>query len=159
LFYYIRIAKLQTMQERMPANRFENSKYIVEYFPGESTVEFLMKDKEIDAQDVIEMHKVVLSFTQMRPYATLFKAMDFFSLTTEARVEGSKKHYSAFVLVQAFVVKNLAQRLIGNFIMKFNTPVKESRLFANAEDARDWIAMRMAAQLKANRERELNLMQ
>lgn len=147
------------MQGRVPFNRFENSKYIVEYFPEESTVEFLMKDQEIDKQDVIDMHKVVLGFTQMRPYATLFRAMDFFSLTTEARVEGAKKHYSAFVVVQAFVVKNMAQRLIGNFIMKFSTPVRDSRLFATAEDARGWIAMRLAGELKASRERELKLME
>jgi len=133
------------MESRFMANRFENDKYIIEYYPEESTVEFMMKNLEIEKKDIVEMHQVVLGFTQTRNYATLFRAMDFFSITSEARIEGSKRHYSAFVTVQAFVVKNLAQKLIGNFIMKFNAPVRETRLFSTFEEARAWIKTKVEA--------------
>lgn len=123
--------------------RFENHKYIVEYFPERKTVEFYMKDQEIEKEDIAAMHAVTLAMTSTAHYATLFSAMDFFSITAEARAEGQKRHYSAFVTVQAFVVKNLAQRLIGNFIMKFNTPVRESKLFSNYADAKAWLEVKI----------------
>jgi len=126
------------------ANRFENDKYLIDYFPEEHIVEFLMKNKEIEKEDVIAMHNAVLAMTGTEPYATLFMAMDFFSISSEARAEGAKEHYSDFVIVQAFVVKNLAQRLIGNFIMKFNAPVRETRLFSNPDDARVWLKLKIA---------------
>lgn len=125
-------------------HKFENDKFIIEYYPDDETVEFLMKDGEIDKQDIVDMHNATLAMTKTRKYATLFRAMDFFSITSEARQEGSKKHYSAFVTIQAFVVKNMAQRLLGNFIMKFNSPVRETRLFSNYPDAKEWIKKRLA---------------
>ncbi len=124
-------------------NHFENHKFIVEYFPERKTVEFFMKDEEIEKEDIVAMHAVTLAMTQTAHYATLFRAMDFFSITAEARAEGQKRHYSAFVTLQAFVVKNLAQRLIGNFIMKFNTPLRESKLFSNYEEARAWLEVKI----------------
>lgn len=141
------------MQERFMANRFENEKFIVEYYPEETIVEFFVKDVEFEIEDVIEMHSVTLGFTQTRNYATLFRAMDFFSLSNEARVEGSKRHYSAFVIVQAFVVKNLAQRLVANFVMRFNKPVRETGLFSTAEDARKWLNTKVAAHHTAQGEK------
>ncbi len=136
------------MKERAPANRFENNKYIIEYFPEEKTVEFFMKDQEIEKEDIAEMHQATLSFTGTENYATLFRAMDFFSITAEARAEGSKRHYSAFVTFQAFVVKNMAQRLIGNFILKFNTPIRESRMFTDYEEAHAWLQTKIKAEAK-----------
>lgn len=139
-------------------NRFENDKYTIEYFPEEQTVEFLMKDLELEKQDIIEMHRATLAMTKTRNYATLFRAMDFFSITSDARAEGSKRHYSAFVIVQAFVVKNLAQRLIGNFIMRFNTPVRETKLFSNYEDAKEWLQFKLKEKEKeaAAKKKELS---
>lgn len=128
--------------------RFENAKFIIDYFPSEKIVEFLIKDQELEKEDIIEMHREVLRMTQTDTYATLFSAMDFFSITPEARKEGSKRHYSAFVIVQAFVVKNMAQRLFANFIMKLNTPVRETRLFSSYDEARAWLKKRI--------EREVN---
>jgi len=138
------------MESRFMANRFENDKYIIEYYPVESTVEFMMKNLEIEKKDIVEMHKVVLGFTQTRNYATLFRAMDFFSIASEARIEGSKRHYSAFVSVQAFVVKNMAQKLIGTFIMKFNTPVRETKLCSTYEEARTWIKSKVGVDEKGD---------
>jgi hypothetical protein len=124
--------------------RFENAKFIIEYFPSEKIVEFLIKDQELDTEDVVEMHRATLNLTRTEHYATLFSAMDFFSITAEARNEGSKRHYSAFVIVQAFVVKNMAQRLFANFIMKLNAPVRETRLFSTYDDARAWLRKKVA---------------
>lgn len=124
--------------------RFENERFIIEYLPSEKIVEFLIKDKEIEKADIILMHRETLRLTQTESYATLFSAMDFFSISAGARNEGSKRHYSAFVIAQAFVVKNMAQRLFANFIMKLNRPVRETRLFNSREEARAWLKKKIA---------------
>lgn len=124
--------------------RFENDKFIIGYFPHEKIVEFLIKDKELDKADIIDMHRETIRLTQTENYATLFSAMDFFSITAEARTEGSKRHYSAFVIAQAFVVKNMAQRLFANFFMKFNRQLRETRLFNSYGEAHAWLRKKVA---------------
>ncbi len=123
----------------MTENRFENHKYIIQYFPEESIVQFYMKDQEIEAKDVIEMHQVVLGFVKGKKHGNIFKAQSFFSLGADARAEGAKPIYSELLIAQAFIVKNLAQRLMGNFVMRFLPRPRQTRLFTNEVEARQWI--------------------
>jgi hypothetical protein len=118
---------------------FENSKYKITWFPKGEIVEFYMKDLEIEKDDVVEMHVQTLRLTKGQVYASIFSAQDFFSISAEARSEGSKPYYSENLIAQAFVVKNMAQRLLGNFIMKFNRPVKETKMFGTHAEARLWV--------------------
>ena len=120
-------------------NRFENNKYRIQYFPKEDIVEFYMKDQEVDANDIIEMHSHVLGFVKGKKYCTIFMAESFFSLGSDARAEGAKPIYSELLIVQAFIVRNLAQRLLGNFVMRFLPRPKQTRLFTNSDEAREWI--------------------
>jgi len=122
---------------------FENTKFKIIYFPEEKIVEFYMKDIEIEKTDIVEMHAVTLLMTDGAKYANIFSAQDFFSISNEARSEGSKHYYSKDLIAQALVVKNLAQRIIGNFIMKFNKPVRETRMFSNRKDAKLWVQGRI----------------
>ena len=56
----------------------------------------------------------------------------------------SSREYSAspagniYTRADAFVVQNLGQRMIANFYMKINKPVKPSRMFNSEKDAIDW---------------------
>ena len=124
-------------------NKFENTKYRIIYFPEEKVVEFYMKDLEIEKEDIIEMHTETLHITNGTKYASIFSAQDFFSISGEARTEGSKPYYSENLIAQALVVKNLAQRLIGNFIMKINKPVRDTRMFSNHADAKIWVLVKI----------------
>jgi len=126
-------------------NKFENDKFSIEYFPEESLVDFSMKDQEIDVSDIILMHEIVLGFAKGNKYGTVFSAQSFFSISAEARKEGGQPKYNEFVIVQGFVVHNLAQRLLGNFIMKFHSGRKQIRLFSNHQEARKWVKGRIKA--------------
>lgn len=136
-------------------NRFENEKFVIEWFPKDKLVDFFIKQKELEKEDIIQMHEVVLGMTKTERYATIFRATGFFSLSPEARAEGSREHYSTFLIVQAFVVKNLAQRLVGNFIMRFNPPTRETKLFTSREDAVTWLKMKIAEEEKQNKPQSL----
>ncbi len=120
-------------------NIFENNKFKIVYFPKEKLVEFYMKDIEIEKADIIEMHVETLRITKGAKYASIFSAQDFFSITGEARAEGSKPFYSQNLIAQGLVVKNLAQRLIGTFIMKFNRPIRDTKMFPNSKEAKTWV--------------------
>ena len=110
-----------------------------------------MKDIEIDKQDVIDMHEETLRITNGETYASIFTAQDFFSISGEARAEGAKPEYVTNLIAQGLVVKNLAQRLIGNFIMRFNKPLRETRMFQNSTDARAWVLARIKEHEKSKR--------
>ncbi len=125
-------------------NIFENSKYKIVYTHDKKLVEFYMKDIEIEKLDIIEMHTETLRLTDGKKYVSVFSAKDFFSITGEARAEGAKPHYSKNLIAQALVVKNLAQRLIGNFIMKINKPASETKMFAEHEEAKLWVSTKVA---------------
>jgi hypothetical protein len=120
--------------------KFENNRFSIEYFPFEKRVDFFIKNEEISKEDVIEMHIQTLQLTKGAEHTNLFRAQEFFSINAEARAEGEKPHYADGLIAQAFVVKNLAQRLIGNFIIKVNKPARLTRMFTDYEEATRWLA-------------------
>jgi len=46
-----------------------------------------------------------------------------------------------FSIAEAVIVRNLAQRIIGNFYLKFEKPVVRVKLFTKIEDAENWLDM------------------
>jgi hypothetical protein len=120
-------------------NRFENKKYTIAWFRDEKIVEFNINELELEREDIIEMHKQTILLTKDEKYASIFTAKDFMSITGDARAEGAKPMYSGNLIAQALIVKNLAQRLVGNFIMKFNSPAKEMKMFSTYEEGKAWV--------------------
>ena len=119
---------------------FENQKYRIEYLPKEGLIDILVKDQPIEREDIIEMHREVMQLTSHKEHCNLFRAKDFLNLTPEARIEGARYEYSENLISQAFVAKNLAQKIIGNFVLRFNKPKVSTRLFTNEEEAKVWLA-------------------
>lgn len=126
-------------------NLFENEKFRLEYFPLEGIIDFFIKNKEIDRADVIKMHQEVMLLTGKKKHCNLFRATDFLNVSSEARKEGEKEEYTEGLVAQAFVATNLAQKLIGNFIMRFNKPKVNTRMFSTDVEAKEWLANKMKA--------------
>ncbi len=59
--------------------------------------------------------------------------------TSEAREFSASKEGLRFSMAEALVVKNLAQKLIVSFYLKFNKPSKPSRAFNTEEEAIEWL--------------------
>ncbi len=112
---------------------------VVQLFePRYIRIEFFAK-KKIDGEAcraVIEAlgdlcgHKMVLVMT-VAAESTLF--------TAEAREESASENGLKYTLADAFVARNLAQRLMVNFYLKINKPVKPSMAFPTEEDALNWL--------------------
>ncbi len=62
------------------------------------------------------------------------------TFSNEARAYfASDEQHSALRLSQALILDSLAQRIVGNFYLKFNRPNCPARIFARPEEAVKWI--------------------
>ena len=59
--------------------------------------------------------------------------------TPEAQIYSSSEEGSKYKSAEAFVVKTIAQRLIGNFIVRFHKPQLPTKVFNEAEPALVWL--------------------
>ena len=58
---------------------------------------------------------------------------------SSARNNWAKKNTNPYSLAEAFVVNNLAHKVIANFYLKTNKPGRPTKIFTNEEDAVIWL--------------------
>jgi hypothetical protein len=89
-----------------------------------------------DAEDMVR------TFGEMgdgKKFLLLFIASPDTSVNTEARYYASSPEANRFTIASAFVVKSIAQKLLGNAYVTFNKPITPTRIFTNEEEAQDWL--------------------
>jgi hypothetical protein len=79
------------------------------------------------------------SLTLGRRYTALSDGIANATITKEAMEFGGSFEANEFLIAHAIVVTSLANRLIGNFIIKFHKPKAPTKLFRNYEDALLWL--------------------
>lgn len=57
----------------------------------------------------------------------------------EAREYAASEEGSRYKIADAFVIHSLSQRIVGNFYLNFNKPVRPTKLFKSIEDAERWL--------------------
>jgi hypothetical protein len=72
-----------------------------------------------------------------RPF--LFTAMDSVSITAEARRDSIKMESVFPAIVIALVASSLAHKLIANFYVKVNHPLKTYKIFDDTYEAIEWL--------------------
>ncbi len=80
-----------------------------------------------------------------RPF--IFEAGEFISISKEARLNAIKIEEKSPVLASAIIVKNLAQKILGEYYYKFNRPKNPVKLFTNVASAEEWIIENFPLQL------------
>lgn len=100
-------------------------------------------DVEIGAEDVYEMRKVFLRFSDDQPFAVLLDASNNFTPTEEARALLASKEFTSKRIAAAFVTTSLANKLIGNFFINFNRPATPTRMFTDEAAALAWLQEQM----------------
>jgi hypothetical protein len=61
------------------------------------------------------------------------------SVDSETRLFMASDEALKLSIAEAVIIRNLAQRIIGNFYLKFDKPEKTVRLFTKVEDAVKWL--------------------
>lgn len=91
---------------------------------------------QIDAEDVV---KGFAELGNGKKFLLLFTAGDDTSVSTEARYYASTPEANKYTIASAFVVKSIAQKLLGNAYVTFNKPVTPTRIFTDGTEALRWL--------------------
>ncbi len=57
----------------------------------------------------------------------------------ESREYWAEEDSSPYTLAEAFVMRWLPMKLIGNFYLNFNKPPRPKRIFTNRDEAAEWL--------------------
>lgn len=101
-------------------------------------IEFFAKQK-IDRKACIAVNEALADLCGHKMVLVMTVAAESTLFTADAREESASEKGLRYTLADAFVAKNMAQRLMVNFYLKINKPVKPSMAFPTEEDALNWL--------------------
>jgi hypothetical protein len=99
----------------------------------------MLENSAVDLKDVDENLFMTLSLAKGKRYAVLVDARHPTTISKEAMEYASRPECYKDLIAQAIVTDSLANRLVGNFIIKFHKPTSPTRLFSKMEDAEAWL--------------------
>ncbi|MBL0329748.1 MAG: hypothetical protein IPP64_10105 [Bacteroidetes bacterium] len=99
----------------------------------------LFENTEIDLVESKNMQQMSWSLTQGKPFVAMIDARVNIEVSKEAREWGSTPEAQKNMLAQAVLVNSIANKLVGNFIIKFHKPIAKTRLFSDAPAALEWL--------------------
>jgi hypothetical protein len=97
------------------------------------------KGAELQLQDGKEMHRVMVELSKGEKFAVLMESTDYFSTSHKLRALIASKEFTATRYATAFVMKLLANRLMGTLFIKFHKPATPSKIFENEATAVEWL--------------------
>jgi hypothetical protein len=92
--------------------------------------------KQSDGEDIV---KGLAEMGNGKKFLLLFTAGDDTSVSTEARYYASTPEANKYTIASAFVVKSIAQKLLGNAYVTFNKPITPTRIFTDENEAVKWL--------------------
>ncbi|HEY0030899.1 MAG TPA: hypothetical protein VGC65_09095 [Bacteroidia bacterium] len=90
-----------------------------------------------DAKDIV---KAFAEIGGGKKFPLLFLAGDFALASSEARYYASGKEANQYTLASVFVVKNIAQKLMGNAYITFNKPITPTKILTSETEAIKWLS-------------------
>jgi len=99
----------------------------------------MLENSTVDLKDVDENLFMVLSLAKGKRYAVLVDARHPTTISKEAMEYAARPECYKDLIAQAIVTDSLANRLVGNFIIKFHKPSSPTRLFSKMEEAETWL--------------------
>jgi hypothetical protein len=94
---------------------------------------------EMDLKESVEIIETMGDFTGGKKALVLNIAGKNTSATSAAREYSASAAGLRFTIADAFVVKNLAQKILANFYISFNKPLVKTRIFDDEEKALEWL--------------------
>jgi len=99
----------------------------------------LVEDSDIDIDESKLMQQKSLLITEGKKFVALIDARAKINVSKESREWDSTPEAQKNMFAQAILVNSLANRIVGNFIIKFHKPVAKTRLFSDEETALQWL--------------------
>jgi hypothetical protein len=99
----------------------------------------VLTDIEIDVEHVLKDHQASIEITGGDKFLSLVLTSPYMSITFAAQKESMTKDKYKNIIAQAIVIHSLAQRILGNFMIKFIKYSAPCQLFTNKEEAMNWL--------------------
>ena len=132
----------------MSNNAFEDENFLIT-LRDEYIIDIFIKDfKELEKEDIVKMQNWVSKNTTQKFLFNLAEFGNGSNATREAREYASSKEGNMLTVGTALVVKNLAQQLIMDYYIKFNSPIYPTHVFYRKEKALKWIIKQREANLE-----------
>lgn len=119
---------------------------------GNSIIKLRITDGTgLEAPDAIAMHSAMLELSNHNMFCVLLIADTQFTITSEAREIIGSEEFSSMRIADAFVTNSLANKLTGNFFIKFNRPLSPTKLFTKEPEALEWLNENIVAYNNSNK--------
>ncbi len=89
--------------------------------------------------ETMAVHEKINELSNNQPMLILHVPGEFANVDEETRRFLASEFGLRYVIAQAFVLNSMAQRIVANFFMKINKPIKPTKFFTSQEDAEKWL--------------------
>lgn len=96
-------------------------------------------DGVVEVEDMQAYLEIMKTKFEGRRYANLVEFGSYSNITAAVREFASTDESNIYTIADAFVLKSISQRIIGNFYLKFDSPSRPTRLFKSREEALEWL--------------------
>lgn len=101
--------------------------------------------------EIKENHEIIKRFSPSKMAFVLNVAGKYTSIEPETKTFIAKGSHKSFIAAEAFVIQNLAQRILAQFYFKINLPIVASEYFTDIKKAETWILKQMKKYNKTNK--------
>ncbi len=103
-------------------------------------LELLINDNvTLDTSDAVILKEMTTKLSKNKPYSVLAKSGYFTNASPEFLRESAATNIHGLNTARAIIVNSLGHRMAGNFYLKMNRPIVETRLFSSRETALRWL--------------------
>ena len=92
----------------------------------------------IDIEVFLNCQKYIRTHGEDKRYHFIFEFSSFSEVDPELRKKRATTDGTEFSLSDALVISNLPQKMMGDFYLKFNKPVRPTKFFYSLEKAVEW---------------------
>ncbi len=117
-----------------------NLQHTVLRMRDDGIVQVNFNDKlEIDTNEARDILNAQKELSKGKKVLVLNVAGKQTTATSAARDFAASDEATKYTLAEAYVVNNLAQKLVGNFYVNFHKPKAPTKIFTNETDAVNWL--------------------
>lgn len=126
------------IENAIPLSRFQFGKLTISYFAEGILHVYIHPDVSLEMDD---LRKVIEHISALGPekFLNLFEFDQYASIDNKVREWASDPEGNKRTIADAIVIKGLDQKLLADFYLKFNKPVKPTQVFNNLDHAIDWL--------------------
>jgi hypothetical protein len=124
--------------KEIPNDRFEYRKLIVSVYNQSILHVYIKPDAFLEIQDIQEITNYINALGYKK-YRNVFEFSNYSSTDDAVRKWASDPEGNKRTIADAIVIKGLDQKILADFYLRFNHPVKPTKLFDNVKDAVEWL--------------------